>query len=223
MDIKQIIKLVLRRWWLFAAFAVIAGGITFYMNYYVLEPVYEANASIFVNDKDPENAQYGVAYDQILANTQLTADYAELMKSRTIAQAVIDDLQLKDFSVEMIGEMISVSPKNETRILEITVTDYDPEMTMKVANSVAKVFSQKAVELMNVVNVNIIDTAKLPEYPVGPNKARNMALAVFAALVLAAGLVIAIEYLDNTIKNSEDVENRLGLTVLGTIPEFRIK
>lgn len=223
MDIKQIIKLALRRWWLFVAFAAIAGGITYYMNFYVFEPVYAANASIFVNDKDPENAQYGIAYDQILANTQLTADYAELMKSRTISQAVIDDLQLKDFTVDMIGGMISVSPKNETRILEITVTDTDPEMTMKVANSVAKVFSQKAVELMNVVNVNIIDTAELPKQPVGPNKVRNTALAVIAALAFAAGIVLAIEYLDNTIKNAEDVENRLGLTVLGTIPEFRIK
>jgi capsular polysaccharide biosynthesis protein len=50
-----------------------------------------------------------------------------------------------------------------------------------------------------------------------------MALAVFAAMALAGGIILAIEYLDNTIKSSEDVENRLGLTVLGTIPEFRIK
>lgn len=223
MDIKQIIKLILRRWWLFAAFAAIAGGIAFYMNYYVLKPVYMATTSIFVNDKDRNNSEFGIAYDQILVNTYLIADYTELMKSRTIAQAVIDDLQLKDFSAGMIGGMISVSSKNETRIMEVTVTDTDPEMTMKVANSVAKVFSKEAVKLMNVLNVNIIDPAELPEYPVGPNKSRNMALAVFAALALAGGIVLAIEYLDNTIKSSEDVENRLGLTVLGTIPEFRIK
>lgn len=223
MDIKQITRLVLRRWWLFVAFAAIAGGISFYMNYYVYEPVYAAKTSIFVNDKERNNSQYGIAYDQLMVSTQLIADYAELMTSRTISQAVIDDLKLKDYTADMIRGMVSVSAKNETRIIEITVIGTDPEMTMKVANSVARVFSKKAVDLMNVSNVNIVDPAELPKSPVGPRKLRNTALAVLVALVFAAGIVIAIEYLDNTIKNSEDVENRLGLTVLGTIPEFRIK
>ena len=67
------------------------------------------------------------------------------------------------------------------------------------------------------------DPAELPEYPVAPRKARNTALSVFAAVVLAAGVILASEYFDNTIKTAEDVENRLGLTVLATIPELKMK
>ncbi len=223
MDINQIINLILRRWWVFVIFAVVTGGIAFYMNYYVYAPVYQATATIFVNDKDQVDPNYGIAYDQILANTQLIADYTELMKSRTIAEGVIKDLQLKDYDVETVGSMIDVSARNETRIIEISVTDTDPKLAMDIANSVAKVFSRKAVELMNVLNVNIIDTARLPEYPIGPQKARNTAMAVLVALILAGGLILAVEYLDNTIKTSDDVENRLGLTVLGTIPDLRLK
>lgn len=223
MDIKQILKLVLRRWWLFVAFAAIAGGISFYMNFFVLVPVYEATTTVFVNDKNQNSTQYGIAYDQILVNQMLIADYTEIINSRVIGQAVIDDLKLKDMTPDDIIGMITVSSRNETRIMALTATSTDPELAMKVANSLANVFSIKAKDLMNVPNVNIVDLAELPEYPVAPTKARNMAMAVFVALALAAGIVIAIEFLDNTIKTSEDVENRLSLTVLGTIPEFKMK
>ncbi len=223
MNVKQIAKLFLHRWWLFVLFAAIGGGASFYVSYYMLEPVYVANTSIFVNDKNLDNSEYGIAYDQILVNTQLIADYTELMKSRSIAKAVIDDLGLKDVSVDKLRGMISVSSRNGTRIIEISVRCNDPETAVKISDSVAKVFSRKAVELMNVLNVNIVDPAELPDSPLEPDRPRNVALAVCAALVLAMGVILAAEYLDNTIKSSEDVEERLGLTVLGIIPEFRMK
>jgi capsular polysaccharide biosynthesis protein len=107
--------------------------------------------------------------------------------------------------------------------MQVSVRDPDPVLAMRIANSTAKVFSQKAVELMNIPNVNIIDHAILPENPVTPTKMRNMAVSVFAALMLAAAVVFGIEFLDNTIKSEEDVEKRLGLTVLGTIPDLNMK
>jgi capsular polysaccharide biosynthesis protein len=223
MDAKQIIRLFLRRWWLFALFAVIIGSITFYMNYYVMVPVYQATATVFVNDKTQHSTQYGIAYDQVLVNQMLIADYTEIIYSRTIGQAVIDDLGLEDMEPEDIIRMISVSTRNETRVMEFSAASTDPEFAMDVANSLASVFSARAEDLMNVPHVNIIDPAELPEYPVAPRKARNTALSVFAAVVLAAGVILASEYFDNTIKTAEDVENRLGLTVLATIPELKMK
>lgn len=223
MDIKQAFRLFLRRWWLFAVSAAIMGGITFYVNFFLLAPIYEANASIYVNSKEFNTTDYGIAYDQVLVNTQLIADYTELMKSRTVAEAVVDDLGLTGMTSKDIIHMVSVSSKNGTRIMEITATSSDPVLAMNVANSLAVIFSKKAVELMSISNVNIIDPAKRPENPIGPKKAANIVMSVFIAFVIAAGLAIAFEYFDNTIKTSEDVENRLGLTVLGTIPDLKMK
>lgn len=223
MDAKQIIKLFLRRWWLFVTLAVIAGTATFYINFYVLAPVYEATATVFVNDKSQNSTQYGIAYDQVLVNQMLIADYAEIISSRTIGKAVVEDLGTDELTPEDVLGMITVTSRNNTRIMELTATSTDPELAMRVANSLSNVFSLKAKDLMNVPNVNIIDPAELPEFPIGPHGIRNTFLAVFAAMLLAAGIILVIEYLDNTIKTPEDVENRLGLTVLGTIPEFRMR
>ncbi|MGE5613696.1 MAG: YveK family protein [Bacillota bacterium] len=223
MDARQIIRLFLRRWWVFVLFAVIIGSITYYLNYYVMVPVYEATATVLVNDKTQHSAEYGIAYDQVVVNQLLIADYTELIYSRTIGQAVIDDLKLEGMEPEDITRMISVNTKNQTRVMELTATSTDPEFAMRVANSLANVFAAKTEELMNVPHVNLIDPAELPEYPTKPRKAINTMISIFMSIMLAAGVVLAVEYFDNTIKTAEDVENRLGLTVLATIPELKMK
>ncbi len=222
-NIKQIIGLILRRWWVFVTFGIIAGLISFYLNFYVFVPIYEANTTIFVNNKDQNSNEYGIAYDQLMVNLVLIADYTELIYSRAVCEAVIEDLKLEGYTADMLAGMISVSSVNDTHLMQVSVRDPDPVLAMRIANSTAKVFSQKAVELMNIPNVNIIDHAILPENPVTPTKMRNMAVSVFAALMLAAAVVFGIEFLDNTIKSEEDVEKRLGLTVLGTIPDLNMK
>ena len=222
MELRQILQLVYRRLWIFILFAIIAGCISGYYSYYVMKPVYEADTTLFVNNKTYDS-EYGIAYDDLLVGAQLVKDYSELIRSRKVTNAVLQELKQKNLTEEAVAGMITVSSKNETRIIEISVKNYDPVLAMKVANSVANEFSKKAVELMHVENVNIVDAAKLPDGPVGPNEMRNIAIAVFAALVLAAGLVFGLEYLDNTIRTTEDVEKRLGLTILGTIPEFKMK
>ena len=76
---------------------------------------------------------------------------------------------------------------------------------------------------MKVDTVEVFDRAITPESPVGPNPTINMAAAFFIGILTAAGLIFLLDYLDNTIKTTEDVEKYMGLPVLGIIPEFNIK
>lgn len=61
--------------------------------------------------------------------------------------------------------------------------------------------------------------ALVPDHPVKPNKKLNLAVAAAVGLVVAVGLALLMEYLDNTVREPEDLERHLGLPVLGTIPE----
>jgi len=49
----------------------------------------------------------------------------------------------------------------------------------------------------------------------------NIAIATLLGLMLGIGIVFLAEYLDDTIKTTEDVQKHLGLTVIGTIPKFK--
>jgi polysaccharide biosynthesis transport protein len=67
-------------------------------------------------------------------------------------------------------------------------------------------------------NISVVDRALLPSVPVSPSLSRNLLLALVLGLVAATGAVWLIELLDDTFKSPEDIENRLGVPVLGVIP-----
>ena len=78
----------------------------------------------------------------------------------------------------------------------------------------------KAAEIVDVENVKVVDDAEVPTSPIKPNKKMNIAIAGVIGLMVGIGIIIAAEYFDNTIKNAEDVQKYLGLSILGEIPAF---
>lgn len=77
---------------------------------------------------------------------------------------------------------------------------------------------QLGAELMTN-NVQLLDEAIPPRFPVAPRKRLNLMVGSMFGLFLGLGLVFFFDYLDNTIRTPEDVEKYLGLAVLGVIPK----
>lgn len=69
-------------------------------------------------------------------------------------------------------------------------------------------------------SINIIEPAALPTIPVGPNKGATILLAAAIGLLLAVGAAYLLEYLDDTLKNPDDVQKALGITTLGAVPRI---
>lgn len=68
--------------------------------------------------------------------------------------------------------------------------------------------------------LSVVEQAALPAQPVGPNHLMNIIIGLGAALVLAAGTAYIIEFLDNSVKNAEDVKRILQLPIVGEVEEF---
>lgn len=222
MELKKYARIILKRIWIIIALCTIAGVVSAYMNYFVITPVYEANTTLYVNNKS-DNKSSTVYYNDILSGQQLAKDYTEIIKSRAVTGEVIKQLGLTDITSDDLIGLINVDSVNETRVMQISVQNTDPNLALEIANKTADVFSEKVVDLMNVQNVNIIDKAERPELPIKPNKKANIVFAVFVSGLLAIGIIFFIEYMDNTIKTTEDVKEYLELNVIGTIPVLKLK
>ena len=155
------------------------------------------------------------------ANLQLAKTYATIAQSRTVEQNVIKDLDLS-LTVEGLNSLISINPVKTTEILEIQVTNTNPELATLIANSMAQEFSKAVIEIKKVDSVSIVDKAVTPDKPVKPNKTLNVLIAFVVGLMASVGLVFLLEYIDNTVKTSSDVEKLLGIPVLGVIPNYDI-
>ncbi|MCR4435375.1 MAG: Wzz/FepE/Etk N-terminal domain-containing protein [Clostridiales bacterium] len=222
MELKQYFSIIYKRIWMVIALPLMAALASGYVSLCVLDKVYEADTTLYVINKKADS-QSPIAYNDIMTGQYLVKDYRELVKSRTVTSTVIQELGIKDLTLEDLASNISVNSKNDTRIIEIKVQDKDPQRAAQLADKVGEVFINKVVDLMKVENVSIVDRAQTSSEPVKPRPGVNIAVAFFAGLMAAVGIAFLMEYLDDTIKTSEDIEKYLDLTVLGTIPVFNIK
>ncbi|MBR3305091.1 MAG: hypothetical protein IKR03_01565 [Clostridia bacterium] len=217
---KDILRNILKHIWIVILVPLAAAVITGFIVSYVIPPVYTASASMYVLNKNGEDDS--VNYSDLQSSTLLTADYREIALSKTVLSAVADEYGLNAQTIQREYK-IGVTNKNSTRIIVISATAEDPVLAADLANAVGKKFASTVVDITNASNVNFVDMAEVPRSPSAPKKLRTVLIAAFIALLLCVFIVELIEILNTTIRTVDDVEKKLGLTVLARIPKFEVE
>ena len=70
-------------------------------------------------------------------------------------------------------------------------------------------------------NIRVVDRAEAPRGPFKPNKKLNLALSLVFGLGLGAGAAFLFNYLDNTVKNEQDIQRHAGVPALGFVPLYQ--
>ncbi len=177
-------------------------------------PMYQSNTTIvLVGESKKEYSQTDSQLNQNLIGT-----YSEIITSRKVLQQVIDNLKLK-MTVDELSQNITTSSVEDTEIIRITVNDEKKKMAAEIANEVADVFSDEIQDIYNLENVAIIDKAEVAKEPYNINYVKDNVIYLMIGVVLSFGVVFVMYYFDTTIKSSEIVEEKLGLTVIGIVPK----
>ena len=223
-ELRQYWDVLRKRWKIVVVLPLIAALTSGVISFFVIKPVYQASTTLIVGKKASESGQEAAQMldnSVLLANQQLAKTYATIAKSRTVEQNVINDLNLP-LTVEGLDSLISINPVKTTEILEIQVTNTNSELAASIANTMAQAFSKAVIEIKKVDSVSIVDTAVIPDKPIKPKKTLNVLIAFVVGLMASVGLVFLLEYMDNTVKTSSDVEKLLGIPVLGIIPNYEM-
>jgi capsular polysaccharide biosynthesis protein len=193
---------------------VLGGLISFAYTYFLVTPVYESTASMLVLSK--ETTLTSLADLQL--GTSLTNDYKVLAVSRPVLEKVVADTGIP-MTYSQLSNRISINNPSSSRILEFTVTYEDPDKAAEIVNDLAEVAASYISEQMEVVPPNIFEDG-IPNYnPSNISYTRNVAIGAFLGMVLVCGIVILLELMDDTIKDEEDVQKYLGLSVLAAVPD----
>ena len=177
-------------------------------------PMYQSNTTIvLVGESKKEYSQTDSQLNQNLIGT-----YSEIITSRKVLQQVIDNLKLK-MTVDELSQNITTSSVEDTEIIRITVNNEKKKMAAEIANEVADVFSDEIQDIYNLENVAIIDKAEEADAPYNINYVKDNVIYLVIGVVLSFGVVFVMYYFDTTIKSSEIVEEKLGLTVIGIVPK----
>lgn len=181
---------------------------------FIQKPKYRSYTTILLT-KESESTT--ITSNDIALNQKLVNTYQEIITSKKVLSRVINNLSL-DCTVGELQKQIKVESVKDSEIIKIIVTDADAEKAMQIANQIATVFNSEVIKLFNIQNIGVIDKAEVEIDPYNINIIKQLVIAFAIGAILSLGTVFIMFYFDNTVKNSEEIEKKLGVSVIGLIP-----
>ncbi|HEM3717408.1 TPA: capsular biosynthesis protein CpsC [Streptococcus suis] len=215
-DVLSLLKSLWRKKLVIIITALLGAGIAFIYSAFLVTPQYDATTRIYVVSQNVE-AGAGLTNQELQAGTYLVKDYKEIILSQDVLTKVQTELGI----TTGISDKISVEIPVDTRIVSITVRDADPNEAARIANSLRTAAAQKIIEVTKVNDVTTLEEAVPADEPSTPRTKRNLAIGFLAGGLLAVGLVLVFEVLDDRVKRPQDIEEVMGLTLLGVVPDSK--
>ncbi|HHD2738458.1 TPA: YveK family protein [Clostridium perfringens] len=220
-SLQEIAYALKKRWKLIALITIAATLVSAILSFFIIKPQYEAKAKLFIGKQETqENNAYNNS--DVMMYQQLMKTYAELVKTSDLVTKAVKSANLNYNQNEIKGILnnLTATPSADTQILDLNFKGGNPKEVLKVTEAITNEFISESKELIPNGNVQVIQKPQLPEHPVSPNKKLNILIAFVLGLMIGVGVVLLLEYLDNTFKSREELEKTLDLPIIGAIPDY---
>lgn len=214
-DISIVLNLFKRNWKFIVGLSTITALIAALISFLFIKPAFQASTQILINNKEVNNQ---MEFQATQTDLQLINTYREIIKSPVILDKVADNLEINS----ELKSMIEVSNSDQSKVITINATASNYQEAARIVNETAKVFSKEVTKIMNTDNVTVLNKAdeKLKPSPVKPKPLVNTLLGFICGFMIALSTTLLKNIMDKRVNTEEDVQEILGLPVIGVIPNF---
>ena len=212
-DLKELFFEVVAEWKMIVISTVLVGLIMFLISNFIITPQYQSTSKLYVFSKSTSITNLA----DLQMGTNLTSDYMVVLGGRPVLEQTIENLEL-DMTYAELGGILTFNNPSNSRILEITTTHPDPEVAKAISDEVADVAAQFIAEKMDQDPPSVIQYGYVAENPVSPSIMKNTVIGAAAGAFLAIAIVVLTYLLNDTIMTPDDMERKVGLNVLASLP-----
>lgn len=217
-DVLSLLRTVWKRKFLVIFFSLLTAILALGYSLYVAIPMYQSTTRIYVVNRHQQDNP-GLTNQDLQAGTYLVKDYKEIILSQDVMNRVVSDLGL-DMGTSQLASKVNVTVPADTRIVSISVQDESAEEAARIVNGVRQAAADKIIEVTKVSDVTTLEEGQVNNQPVSPNIRRNVLLGFVAGGAIMVVIILIAEIVDDRVKKPEDVEEVMGLTLLGVVPDF---
>ena len=218
-DVFAMLKTLWKRKFSIVLVALVFAIAAFGYSAFLAKKEYQSTSRIYVVSRQNQDNN-ALTNSDLQAGSYLVKDYREIILSQNVLSQAIEELKL-DMTPAELSKKISVSVPTDTRILSITAKDGNPKEAARIATGLRNVAGEKIIAVTKVSDVTTLDEAEVPQSPSSPNIRRNVLLGFIAGAGLMVVLMVVVEVLDDRVKRPEDIEELMGLTLLGIVPDIK--
>lgn len=216
-DLKELFNFVKNKIGLLIVITVGISLVGVIYGLFIQKPLYQSYTTVILGGNGSVNST--ITQSDITLAKNLVSTYSEIVKSRKVLGKVIEELDL-DISYSELYNKVSVASVNNTEIIKIIVSDENGVNAKNIANVTAQVFTGEVINYYKMNNVNVLDEAIVSENPYNINVPKQLVIYMLLGLFVSAGILFVIFYFDRTIKNVEQVENKIKLPILGSVQVY---
>ncbi|KEH52323.1 Wzz/FepE/Etk N-terminal domain-containing protein [Streptococcus macedonicus] len=215
-DVLYLLRKLWSRKFFIIFIALVVGTVALLGSVFFLKPKYTSTTRIYVVSRSSDSS---LTNQDLQAGSYLVNDYKEVITSNEVLSSVISQENLS-LSTSELSNMISVDIPTDTRVISISVEDTDAQEASDIANTIREVAAEKIKSVTKVDDVTTLEAAEVASKPSSPNIKRNAALGVLVGGFLAIVGILVLEVLDDRVRRPKDVEEVLGMTLLGVVPDI---
>ncbi len=212
-DLVEVFYVLWRKVWILlvslAAGVILSGAVTVFF----ITPQYEASSIIYILSKTTSITSLA----DLQIGASLAADFQIIATTREVVEPVMETLGI-DEEYESIVKDIDVTNPTNSHMLEITVTRNDPVQAANIANTLADQLKMQIAEVMSTDTPSTVERAVVPTERSSPSILINCLVGGLVFLVVAAAAILIGHFMDDTVKDEDDVKRYLGLDILAAIP-----
>ena len=214
--IIDILLLMKRHWWIILLSMLCVGLLSFVYSIYLITPEYTSSGTLYVSNAQ-EKKNDAVDMNEINASQKLVNTYIEILRSNTYMAKISDNVGL-GYSANQIKSMLSMNALNQTEILQIKVTNKNPDHAATILNEILANADSEIIRIAKAGSVEVIDEAFVPTTPSSPNIPKNTMVGLLLGAVLAMAVLFVIYMMDSTIHGETSLTDKYEIPMLGAIP-----
>lgn len=218
LNIEELVYVIRKRLILIVIIILGFTSIGFFIANYRMETKYRATAKVFAGKTEELQADYSV--NELNDYKSLLDAYVDIINTEDFYNRVVSNYGIGRSGASIKGGL-SFTQLNSTPILQISYTSTNQAEAIAIVNAVSNEFGTEVQSLILNTHIKVIEEAKC--ITIVPNKIKTVLSGFIAGIVFALGIVFILDYLDNRVRNKDELEKILNIPVIGEIPTHGFK
>ncbi len=219
-DLLRLVGALWHRAWIIALAAILFGGAAFVWAKFMITPLYETSALVYVNNSAVStDSTTSITPNELTAAKSLVETYIVILQAESTMEELASVADL-DRDPEELSKMITASAVNETEIFKITATSPDPEEAALIIDTLTGILPNRISSVVDGSSVRIVDNSGVADEKVYPNVTRYTLIGFLLGFLLACAFVVVMELLDDVIHGEEFLSQNYDAPVLAVVPDL---
>ena len=217
-NLFPLLKEIFKKLWLIILVGLIVGGTVFIGTKVLIKPSYRSGFTAYVNNKQGKKTTDYLTSSDVSAAKELVLTYKSIISSNSILSAAAESIGI-DLSYTELAKKVSTEVKDDTEIITVYVVDNDPQFAYDYAQAISKTAPAYMEKIVEGSSMKIIDVPEYSEKRYKPSYIRYGLFGSLIGVIIVIIVLIIRFFMDDTVKNEDDIESAFSIPILGIIPD----